>query len=91
MQEVGICGGMASTAVHVCCRRARVYISICGGLGAAAVIANSAPAAGLQLRASMKPFSMMSATYTAVHVVRVTNANLSNTRLKMAWFVLIFE
>ena len=78
---------VASTAVHVRCRRAR----ICGGLGAAAVFANSAPAAGLPMTASMKPFSMMSCTHTAVYVVRITNANLSNTRPKMAWFVMIFE
>ena len=39
----------------------------------------------------MKLFSMMSSTHTAVYVVRITNANLSNTRLEMAWFVSIFE
>ena len=43
------------------------------------------------MTASMKPFSMMSPTHTAVYVVRITNANLSNTRLKMAWLVLILE
>ena len=33
----------------------------------------------------------MSSTDKAVYVVRITNANRSNARLKMAWFVLIFE
>ena len=79
--------GVASTAVHVCCRRTR----ICGVLGTAAVFANSTPAEDLRVTASMKPFSMMSCTHTAVYVVRITNANLSNTRPKMAWFVMIFE
>ena len=78
---------VASTAEHVCCGRAR----ICGVLGAAAVFANSAPAAGLHMTASMKPFSMMSSTDTTVKVVSITSANLSNTRRKMAGFVLIFE
>ena len=52
-------------------------------LGAAAVFANSAPAVGSHMTASMKPFSMMSSTYTAVYVVGITNANLSSTRLKL--------
>ena len=63
---------------------------MCGVLGAAAVFANSAPAAGSHMTASMKSFSMMSSAHTAVYVVGITNANLSVTRLKMVWFVLIF-
>ena len=78
---------VASTAVHACWRRAR----ICGGLGVAAVFANSVPAPGLHMTASTKPFSMMSSIDTAIKVVSITNANLSNMRLKMVWFVLILE
>ena len=64
---------------------------MCGVLGAAVVFANSAAAAGLRMTASMKLFSMMSSTHTAVYVMRNTNANLLNPRLKTAWFVLILD
>ena len=43
------------------------------------------------MTACMKSFSMMFSTHKAVYVVRITNANLSKTRLKVAWLVLIFE
>ena len=43
------------------------------------------------MTARMKPFYMMSSTQTAVYVVRITNSTLSNSRLEMAWLVLVFE
>ena len=97
--------GPPRSNVH-CWRPAIQEVEVCGGEHSSACLLSEGPnmqafgrCCGVRKLSpssrfthdSMKTFSMMSSTDTAVYVVRIANANLSNTRRKMAWFVLIFE
>ena len=85
IQEVEVCGGEHSSACLLSeGPNMRRFGRCCG-------VRKLSPSSRFHMTASMKPFSMISSTDTAVNIRRITNANLSNTRLKTARFVLIIE
>ena len=63
---------VASTAVDVCCRRPRLAEL----RPAAAVLDNSASAAGLGMTAHITPFSVMSSARTYVYLRKLPTRNL---------------
>ena len=86
-QEVEVCGGEHSSA----CLLSEGPYMLSFELWALLRCSQTVPTAGLHMTASMQPFSMIF-LYSYSRVCGAYHQrNLSNTRLKMAWFVLIFE
>ena len=85
IQEIDVCGGEHSSACLLSeGPNMRRFGRCCG-------VRKLSPSSRFHMTASTKPFSMISSTDTAVNIRSITNANLSNTRRKMARFVLIIE
>ena len=85
IQEIEVCGGEHSSACLLSeGPNMRRFGRCCG-------VRKLSPSSRFHMTASMKPFSMISSTDKAVNTRNITNANLSNTRRKMARFVLKIE
>jgi len=85
IQEIEVCGGEHSSACSLSeGPNMRRFGRCCG-------VRKLSPSSRFHMTASMKPFSMISSTDKAVNTRNITNANLSNTRRKMARFVLKIE